>query len=704
MRNNFESNDHDIYSTDSKDSLWQKFRKLWKKLRLTRWIIFFVLAFGFIFESYLLIGAKTTDISDLPAKLQVTTEFYDQDGTYAGEISNDSGTYLSLDEISTNIQDAVISTEDKRFYSHNGFDIIGIGRAAVGYITSGGIVGGGSTITQQLVKNAFLDNDQSIIRKLKELFLAFEIEKNYTKEEILEMYLNNAYFGNGAYGVEDASQKYFGMSASEVPVEDAAVIAGALKGPTIYNPVDDYDATLERRDTILQLMADNEFLTQEEADAAIATEMVQMNNEIANDAYAYPYYFDAVINEAINKFGLTEEDIMNGNYKIYTNLNQTYQTEMQTAYADTTIFPTSPSGEPAQSASVMMDPTTGGVYATVGGTGEYTFRGYNRGTQISRNPASTIKPLLVYALALENGYTAQSVIPDEVTSYDAGNGEVWAPENWNFESVGEILLWDAVAKSKNTSAVWMMNEMGVEASLEQLAKFGIPYEEADKNLTTALGALENGVSPLQMASAYTAFANEGVRSEGYFITRIEDQQGNVVVEEQEPTQNQAVSAEVAEEMTSILLSVYDEGGTGATIEPEGYEVAGKTGSNESQDSTLGNSDEWDIAYTPDFVLATWYGFDETTEDSYLWYGSTATSKTAFSAILTPLLQASPGTAFTIESAYAEYNQLQAEEDAASESSSSDESTGENNDSTGNVLDSVIQGAQDFFQGLFGSGE
>ncbi|RPA60537.1 PBP1A family penicillin-binding protein [Aerococcus agrisoli] len=700
MRNNFESNDHDIYSTDSKDSLWQKFRKLWKKLRLTRWIIFFVLAFGFVFESYLLIGAKTTDISDLPAKLQVTTEFYDQDGTYAGEISNDSGTYVSLDEISTNIQDAVISTEDKRFYSHNGFDIIGIGRAAVGYITSGGIVGGGSTITQQLVKNAFLDNDQSIIRKLKELFLAFEIEKNYTKQEILEMYLNNAYFGNGAYGVEDASQKYFGMSASEVPVEDAAVIAGALKGPTIYNPVDDYDATLERRDTILQLMADNEFLTQEEADAAIATEMVQMNNEIANDAYAYPYYFDAVINEAINKFGLTEEDIMNGNYKIYTNLNQTYQTEMQTAYADTTVFPTSPSGEPAQSASVMMDPTTGGVYATVGGTGEYTFRGYNRGTQISRNPASTIKPLLVYALALENGYTAQSVIPDEVMTY----GDGYAPENWNFESVGEILLWDAVAKSKNTSAVWMMNEMGVDASLEQLAKFGIPYVEADKNLTTALGSIENGVSPLQMASAYTAFANEGVRSEGYFITRIEDQQGNVVVEEQEPTQNQAVSAEVAEEMTSILLSVYDEGGTGATIEPEGYEVAGKTGSNESQDSTLGNSDEWDIAYTPDFVLATWYGFDETTEDSYLWYGSTSTSKTAFSAILTPLLQASPGTAFTIESAYAEYNQLQAEEDAASESSSSDESTGENNDSTGNVLDSVIQGAQDFFQGLFGSGE
>ena len=182
MRNNFESNDRDMYSDDSNPTLWQKFRSLWQRYRITRWLILIILAFGFILESYLLIGAKTTDVSDLPAKLQVTTEFYDQDGEYAGEISNDAGTYVELADISTNIQDAVISTEDKRFYDHQGFDPIGIARAAFGYLTSGQIVGGGSTITQQLVKNAFLDNDQSLMRKLKELFLAFEIEKNYTKD------------------------------------------------------------------------------------------------------------------------------------------------------------------------------------------------------------------------------------------------------------------------------------------------------------------------------------------------------------------------------------------------------------------------------------------------------------------------------------------------------------------------------------------
>ncbi|WP_448667378.1 transglycosylase domain-containing protein [Aerococcus viridans] len=695
MRNNFESNDRDMYSDDSNPTLWQKFRSLWQRYRITRWLIFIILALGFVLESYLLIGAKTTDVSDLPAKLQVTTEFYDQDSEYAGEISNDAGTYVELADISANIQDAVISTEDKRFYDHQGFDPIGIARAAFGYLTSGQIVGGGSTITQQLVKNAFLDNDQSLMRKLKELFLAFEIEKNYTKDEILEMYLNNAYFGNGAYGVEDASLKYFGVSASEVTVDNAAVIAGALKGPTLYNPVDDYDATVERRNTILQLLADNEFITQEEADAAINTELVQMNNDTSSDAYAYPYYFDAVINEAIDKYGLSEEDIMNGNYNIYTNLNQTYQTELEASYESTSLFPTSPSGELAQSASVVMDPATGGVMASVGGTGDYSFRGFNRATQISRSPASTIKPLLVYALALEKGYTAQSVILDEVQSYGTDN---YTPENWNFESVGEILLWDAVAKSKNTSAVWLMNELGVNTAVSKLDDFGIPYSDADKNLSLALGSFrDGGVSPLQMASAYSAFANGGVRSEGQYITRIEDQQGNVVVEEQEPVQNQAVSEEVADEMTSILMSVYDEGGTGSTMEPEGYEIAGKTGSAESANFSSGNKDEWDIAYTPDVVIATWFGFDDTDEDTYLWYQSEGSSKLAFSDILDGVLNASPGTEFTVQSAYDEYNQIQSEEAAATEESSSEASTSESESEGGSVLDSV----QEFFQGLFG---
>ncbi len=287
------------------------------------------------------------------------------------------------------------------------------------------------------------------------------------------------------------------------------------------------------------------------------------------------------------------------------------------------------------------------------------------------------------------------VIPDEVQSYGTDN---YTPENWNFESVGEILLWDAVAKSKNTSAVWLMNELGVNAAVSKLDDFGIPYSDADKNLSLALGSFrDGGVSPLQMASAYSAFANGGVRSEGQYITRIEDQQGNVVVEEQEPVQNQAVSEEVADEMTAILMSVYDEGGTGSTMEPEGYEIAGKTGSAESANFSSGNKDEWDIAYTPDVVIATWFGFDDTDEDTYLWYQSEGSSKLAFSDILDGVLNASPGTEFTVQSAYDEYNQIQSEEAAASEESSSEESTSDSEPTGGSVFDSV----QEFFQGLFG---
>jgi penicillin-binding protein 2A len=420
-----------------------------------------------------------------------------------------------------------------------------------------------------------------------------------------------------------------------------------------------------------------------------------MNNDTSSDSYAYPYYFDAVINEAIEKFGISEEDIMNGNYEIYTNLDQSYQAELEASYADTSLFPTNPAGDVAQSASVVLDPETGGVMASVGGTGEYSFRGYNRATQNKRSPASTIKPLLVYAPALENEYTAQSVIPDEEMSYGEDD---YAPKNWNYKTQGEILLWDAVAKSKNTSAVWLMNELGINTTVSKLDDFGIPYTDADKNLSLALGGFENGVSPIQMASAYTAFANDGVRSEGQYITRIEDQQGNVIVEEQEPVQNQAVSPEVAEEMTSILMSVYDEGGTGAAMEPAGFEIAGKTGSAESSEFTSGNNDEWDIAYTPDVVIATWFGFDDTSDENYLWYYSEGSSKLAYTDILSGILNASPGTEFTVQSAYDEYNQIQSEQEAASEAeSSSEESSSDSESDGGSVLDSV----QEFFQGLFG---
>ena len=262
---------------------------------------------------------------------------------------------------------AVTSTEDQRFYGHRGYDLIGIGRAALGFITSGGITGGGSTITQQLAKNAYLSSDQTVMRKLRELFLAIEIEKHYSKEDILEMYLNNSYFGNGVWGVEDASHKYFGKTASEVTLSEAATIAAMLKAPSNYNPIDHYDRAIERRNVVLSLMADTNAISEQEAEATQQTDLAVSDGYIDEDGYRYPYYFDAVINEAVYQYDIPEEDLLNNGYTIYTNLDQAYQKQMDAAYANDYLFQNASDGTLVQSASIAINPKNGGINAVVGG-------------------------------------------------------------------------------------------------------------------------------------------------------------------------------------------------------------------------------------------------------------------------------------------------------------------------------------------------
>ena len=263
----------------------EKRKNLWRKYRINKFIILFLLIGILISSTYLVFLAKTANVENLKAGLEQTTVIYDRYGNEAGELYSQKGTFVTIDQISPNIQAAVVSTEDKRFYKHTGVDPIGIGRAAVGFVLNGGnIVGGGSTLTQQLAKNAYLTLDQTLIRKAKELFLAFEIESKYTKDEILEMYLNNAYFGSGVWGVEDASQKYLGKSASEVSLSEAAILAGILKSPSYYNPIDNKEASIARRNTVLQLLADNAFIDQATADAAMAEDINVVSTYYANSS------------------------------------------------------------------------------------------------------------------------------------------------------------------------------------------------------------------------------------------------------------------------------------------------------------------------------------------------------------------------------------------------------------------------------------
>ncbi|MDZ7834288.1 MAG: PBP1A family penicillin-binding protein [Alkalibacterium sp.] len=581
-------------------------KRKWKRLHLTKIMILAVLIVSLAFSVYLAVLAKTANVDALHAGLAQSTRVMDHNGEQAGTLYAQKGTFIEIDAMSDNISDAVVATEDQRFESHRGFDPIGLGRAAFGYVINRGqIVGGGSTITQQLAKNAYLSADQTIMRKLKELFLAIEIEKNYSKDHIMEMYLNNAYFGNGVWGVEDASLKYFGKSAGDVTVPEAAAIAAMLKAPSHYNPIDDYARSIERRNVVLKLMADTGVISEAEKNEYQLSELTLTDRYSRKDSYRYPYYFDAVTNEASKKYGIEEEDLLNNGYTIYTSLDPVHQQQMDNVYRNDGLFETAGDGTKAQSASVALDSETGGVTAVVGGRGDYTFRGLNRATMIYRQPGSVIKPLGVYAPALEEGYDPYSMLVDEELSY----GETdYTPTNLSGTYQGEVPMYEALSRSLNAPTVWLLNEIGIDKGIRKLDRFGIQAAESDRELgAVALGGMDTGVSPLQIASAYSVFANNGLRAEPHFITKIVDATGAIVVDNTEVKASRVLSAEDSNVMNSMLLSVF-ESGTARNNQPGQYKIAGKTGTTQTE-SGIGAKDQWIVGYTPDIVVASWTGYD-----------------------------------------------------------------------------------------------
>lgn len=626
-------------------------KRKWKKYHLSKLIILSFLSVALLFSIYLGILARSANVNTLRAGLEQSTTIMDENEEEAGTLYAQKGSFVEIDNISPHIVNAVISTEDQRFYSHRGFDPIGLGRAAVGYVTNRGqIVGGGSTITQQLAKNAYLYADQTLMRKLRELFLAIEIEKHYSKDQILEMYLNNSYFGNGVWGVEDASLKYFGKSATEVTIPEAATISAMLKAPSHYNPIDNYERSIDRRNVVLSLMANTEVITEEEKNSYQQTGLNLVDRYNSTDGYRYPYYFDAVINEAVNKYGFEEEDLMNNGYTIYTSLNQTYQQQMDSVYSNSHYFELASDGTPVQSASVALNPKTGGVNALVGGRGEYTFRGFNRATQMRRQPGSVIKPLGVYTPALEAGYSPDSLLTDELLSY----GETdYTPTNLSGNYSGEIPMYEALADSLNAPTVWLLNELGLRRGLRKVEQFGLRVSETDNHLgAIALGGMERGVSPLEIASAYSVFPNEGIRKEPHFITRIVDATGAVVVDNSNARSKRVVSAKVADEMNSMLLSVF-ENGTGRNIQPSGFKIAGKTGTTQTESRT-GATDQWVVGYTPDIVITSWMGYDETTDNHYLTSGTSQGIGQVFKSEMESILPQTEQSTFLVQEAGVEY--------------------------------------------------
>ena len=649
-------------------------RKFWRRYHLTKIVLILGLSAGLLVGTYLFAVAKSTNVNDLQNALKTRTIIFDREEKEAGALSGQKGTYVELTDISKNLQNAVIATEDRSFYKNDG---INYGRFFLAIVTAGRS-GGGSTITQQLAKNAYLSQDQTVERKAKEFFLALELTKKYSKDQILTMYLNNAYFGNGVWGVEDASKKYFGVSASEVSLDQAATLAGMLKGPELYNPLNSVEDSTNRRDTVLQNMVAAGYIDKNQETEASEVDMTaQLHDKYEGKIsdYRYPSYFDAVVNEAVSKYNLTEEEIVNNGYRIYTELDQNYQANMQVVYENTSLFPRAEDGTFAQSGSVALEPKTGGVRGVVGQVADNDktgFRNFNYATQSKRSPGSTIKPLVVYTPAVEAGWSLNKQLDNHTMQYDSYKVDNYA----GIKTSREVPMYQALAESLNLPAVATVNDLGVDKAFEAGEKFGLNMEKVDRVLGVALGS---GVetNPLQMAQAYAAFANEGLMPEAHFISRIENASGQVIASHKN-SQKRVIDKSVADKMTSMMLGTFTNG-TGISSSPADYVMAGKTGTTEAVFNPEYTSDQWVIGYTPDVVISHWLGFPTTDENHYL-AGSTSNGAAhVFRNIANTILPYTPGSTFTVENAYKQNgiapantrNQVQSNEENQADNSLSD---------------------------------
>ncbi|WP_338453242.1 PBP1A family penicillin-binding protein [Niallia oryzisoli] len=625
-------------------------RNFWRKKHLTQILLLSGLTFVLLTILFFAFTASQANVQSLREGLTQTTVIYDKDGDVATKVDTNRTEGINVKNLPEYIPNAVIAIEDRRFKEHNGFDLKGMARAFFNNLFAGSITGGGSTITQQLAKNALLSPEQTYRRKIEELFLAVEIEKNYSKDEILSMYLNQVFFGSGSWGIDQAAKKYFNKDISTVTISEAAMLAGLLQSPSALNPYRHYDRAMERRDVVLHSMKELGMITAAEYDSAKNEKIILEDGGGSYIKRDYPYYVDAVLDEAISKYGLTQEEIMTRGYRIYTEMDQNIQSVLEKVYSHDSVFPAGKGGTLVQSGSVLLNPESGGVLGLVGGRGDYVFRGFNRVTHMKAQPGSTLKPLAVYTPALEAGYEPTSILKDEPLQI----GD-YAPENFSHTFQGEVPMYEAVEQSLNVPTVWLLNEIGLEKGIASLEKFGIPLEKEDHYLGIALGGMSKGISPLQLAEAYTVFANEGVREDAHFITKIIGPTGNEIAEYKKES-TRVTSKKIAKEMTSMLLGVV-ESGTGKGAKIPGMPLAGKTGSTQLPYNDInGTKDQWFVGYTPNIVGSVWLGYDQTDREHYLSTSSSETVVPIFKTIMESIKPYIESSEFTTDSVRAQQSE------------------------------------------------
>lgn len=532
--------------------------------------------------------------------------------------------YIEYDDIPIYVKQAIISTEDKRFYKHNGIDYRGIMRAVVAMIQDGEVTQGGSTITQQLARTVFLSNERTWERKIEEMYIAVELEKKYSKEEILEFYLNNVYFANGYYGIEAAAQGYFGTDVSHLSLSQMIYLCAIPNNPTLYNPLTHADKTQARRDRILKSMLEDQVISESSYQTAVAEQIKTTEPEEIKNNYAetYTYYcatralmelegfeFQTVFSDDEEKTAYDREyqslydacnkKLFTGGYRIYTSLDLDAQSQLQASIDEVLAGFGEKSDEgiyELQGAAVCIDNTTGMVRAIIGGRSQDDVEGYtlNRAFQSFRQPGSAIKPLIVYTPALERGYTPDTTVVDEPIAD--------GPVNGDGTYSGAMSLRQAVARSKNTIAWKIFEELTPEVGISYLEAMGFSNLDAnDKRLPASIGGFTNGVSPLEMAKGYATIKNDGGYRNPTCIMKITDADGEVIYQADQ-TASVIYKENACRQMTDMLQTVITSG-TGRGYSLGMMPCAGKTG------TTNDNKDGWFVGYTPYYTTSVWVGYD-----------------------------------------------------------------------------------------------
>lgn len=521
-----------------------------------------------------------------------SSQFFDANGDLMTTVDSEEDRIpVSIDKVPKNLQNAFLAAEDIRFYNHGGIDFKGIGRAIYTYIRYGEVQGG-STITQQLAKNYFLTQERTLTRKIHEAFIALQIEQKYTKKEIFEMYMNQIYFGQGAYGVETAANTYFGKHVEDLDLAECAMLAGIPKSPNYYNPLSNPKAAKERQSTVLDQMEKYGFISAEQHKKAYEEKLTYKS--LTTNPGSKSYFINYCIQILIDKFG--PDAVYKQGLKVYTSLDPDMQKAAEKAAALTpTYYTDSNKLKQPQSAIVAVDPKTGYIKAMIGGRGTDQF---NRAVMAERQPGSSFKPF-VYLNAMEHGATPNSIVDD---SPIPGS---WNPQNFDRRFRGKVTYRTALTYSYNVSAIKVAEKYGFENVIKLAKKMGITTlvedgPQTDANGSMALGGLTYGVTPLEMAGAYGAIANMGKYNKPTPIIKIVDRNGKTIYE------HKVNPVQVAKEssvymLISMMKDVMTRGtGRGARISRP---CAGKTG------TTSDYVDAWFVGFTPNLSCAVWIGDD-----------------------------------------------------------------------------------------------